>query len=177
MGDRQAELLEAHEQCQTIDSRIAALTELTTYLTTLGPRIAEELSGLQVQADSVAACVQRLTAEESDNQPEEEAEGLPQPSVPGGVGPPVQSLRSTLRPRCHHRKYYVVLEAALEQNTGIYVRYSQYADATRDPEKYWSGRSSIPWAAGVSSQSFDNENQAVHHWKNGTSSDTVWWCY
>ena len=68
------------------------------------------------------------------------------------------------------RKYYVVTvsvrEDALE---GIFTDYADYVYAVKDhSQTEWSGRGSIPFARGVSSQSFPSQGEAEAHYRSQT---------
>jgi hypothetical protein len=137
-----------------------------------------DLHSLNLNIRSLEAHLSRIRVTPISDTGSQDWEHIPEqaPSVP----PPQARIacipQCLARPPTAVRKYYVVLEAAPGQNSGIYTDYSVYCDAVRDPTKYFCGRGKIPFAHGVEALSFVDEADAIGYWR-ANKGETVYWCW
>ena len=72
-------------------------------------------------------------------------------------------------------KHYVVITPGPAGQAGTYRSYQKFAEAVKDPDQPWTGRSKIPWAQGAHGQSFATRREAENFYRSelDLSADTV----
>ena len=150
---------QAHELIEALSARLAALELREAALT-------EELRQLTA---AVAAARQApvtvhvsnhlsggLAASSSSGPPEPEPQTTPPP-----VSPPVRP-----RPNFAVRKFYVIRSGgSVTAPNGVYITYSAFAEAARDPAVAWSGRGKLRFRPDVETLSFSSASEAEAWWR------------
>ena len=160
MSSSSGDLRRLGDAVDQLQEEIGVLRESSAHFLDLAHVLADRVLAAQEQLGTISAEVSALQASGPWIAVADPPVGSGRPHVPlGPVGvsrdhPPAGSVR----------KWYVVTTPAPGRLPGLYHTWSAFADAVRDPEFYFSGKSKLPFAAGTRSESFPTRQEAEAHW-------------